>query len=179
MMKSVSSQIVRNANMFATSGTSLGTMCVSRGSSRYQYMNMHSSAFMRSADVTLQAPEKTVSIPYFKAKVESNVMPAMSLATANNKEIVDYKKSLAVSKFRKHETDTGSAAVQIAVMTEDVLNLARHALVHKKDKHTQRGYQILLARRKKMMQYLKRTNLEQFKATVIALGLENEAKNLK
>ena len=136
---------------------------------------MHSSAVRYMSEAT--AGE--IAIPYFKATVDEQVMPAVSLSTAANQEIVQHKKSLAVTKYRKHATDTGSAPVQIATMTEDVLNLARHALQHKKDKHSMRGYQILLARRKKMMIYLKRKDLQSFKETVAALGLENEAKNIK
>lgn len=121
----------------------------------------------------------TPIISNFTQNVDASVLPAFSLATASNMEVVQHKKSLAVAKFKAHSTDTGSAPVQIAVMTEKILNLAKHAIAHKKDKHSIRGYQILLARRKKMMKYLKRKDFELFKETVTALGLEKEASHIK
>lgn len=120
-----------------------------------------------------------VFIPNFKSNVSETVRPTISLATANSKDILQYKKSIALENYKSHDTDTGSAPVQIAVMTEKLMNLARHALQHKKDKSSIRGYQILLARRKKMMSYLKRTNIELFKETVAKVGLEKEAKHVK
>jgi small subunit ribosomal protein S15 len=121
----------------------------------------------------------TPIIHNFNAKLDKKVLPTISLATASNMEVVNYKKSLAVEKYQLHSTDTGSAPVQIAVMTEKIMNLAKHALQHKKDKHSIRGYQILLARRKKMMKYLKRKDIELFKATVEAVGLQKEAVHVK
>jgi small subunit ribosomal protein S15 len=120
-----------------------------------------------------------VFIPKFQVPVSDTVAPVISLATANSKDLLRYNKSIAVQKYKYHETDTGSAPVQIAVMTEKLMNLARHALQHKKDKSSMRGYQILLARRKKMMSYLKRTNIELFKETIVKVGLEKEAQHVK
>lgn len=152
-------------------------------SSSSQTMQMHSSAVRFMSEAASSSSTSTdgpaIAVPYFKANVDAKVLPSISLSTAANNEIVQHKKSLAVQQYRKHATDTGSAPVQIAAMTEDVLNLARHALQHKKDKASIRGYQILLARRKKMMIYLKRKDLQLFKETVARLGLENEAKHIK
>ena len=64
-------------------------------------------------------------------------------------------------------------------MTEKVMNLARHHSMHKKDKLSNRGFQILIARRRKMMQYLKRTDIKEFDRVVKLLGLEKEASNLR
>lgn len=110
--------------------------------------------------------------------VATNVALPISLATANQKEITEYKIGLCIKKFQMHVTDSGSAAVQIAVATEKILNMARHSAMHKKDKHSNRGFQMMVARRKKMMIYLKRTDLQKFKETVIALKLEREASHL-
>lgn len=121
----------------------------------------------------------TPTINNFKQDVDVDILPAFSIATASNMEVVQHKKSLAVAKFKAHHTDTGSAPVQIAVMTEKILNLAKHAIAHKKDKHSIRGYQILLARRKKMMKYLKRKDFELFKETVSELGLEKDASHIR
>ena len=89
-----------------------------------------------------------------------------------------HKISLAMMKFQGHATDCGSAAVQIAVATEKIHNMVRHTAVHKKDRHSNRGFQMMVARRKKMMKYLKNTDLQRFKEVVAQLGLEREASNV-
>jgi small subunit ribosomal protein S15 len=110
--------------------------------------------------------------------IELSSIP-LSLRTANQSELTKHKIGLAIEKFKSHTSDTGSAAVQIAVMTEKIHNLARHYTQHKKDKHSARGFQILIARRKKTMQYLKRYDFEAFKSTIISLGLQKEASHLR
>ena len=102
----------------------------------------------------------------------------LSLATANQKEITGHKVALSIKRFQAHATDVGSPSVQIAVATEKIINLARHLTMHKKDKHSNRGFQMLTARRKSMMQYLKRKDLAKFKETVSALGLDKEASHI-
>eukprot|EP01041_Mallomonas_annulata_P001888 gene1888-3660_t len=98
-----------------------------------------------------------------------------SLATANQAEITRSKITDAITKFQSHEIDSGSPSVQIAVLTEKILNLARHFASHRKDYHSKRGFEMLISRRRRMMKYLKRTNVQRFKDTVVALGLQKEA----
>lgn len=109
----------------------------------------------------------------------STIAIPLSLATANQKEITRHKIAHVISKFQKQEADTGSASVQIAVMTEKILCLARHFNVHRKDHASARGFQSLISRRKRMLAYLKRSNFEKFKETVTALGLRKEAIDIK
>ena len=128
------------------------------------------------------APAQVIRLKEFPSSLLGRASPLavlpLSLATANQKDITAHKISLSIKKFQSHATDSGSAAVQIAVATEKILNMVRHTALHRKDKHSNRGFQIMVARRKKMMKYLKRTNLEQFKLLVSALGLEREASHL-
>mmetsp|Transcript_33687 Transcript_33687/g.32158 ORF Transcript_33687/g.32158 Transcript_33687/m.32158 type:complete len:153 (-) Transcript_33687:459-917(-) len=120
-----------------------------------------------------------VKLLNFRVPFPEEVLKPFSLATANQKEIIDHKKSLAVNKYQKRDGDTGSASVQIAVMTEDIKNLARHFTIHKKDKASGRGFQMLLSRRRKMMKYLQGKDFEEYRSVVISLGLEKEATRLQ
>jgi ribosomal protein S15 len=78
-----------------------------------------------------------LNVPYPK-----HIENAFSLATANQEEITAHRISLAIEKYKKHDSDTGSAIVQLAVMTEKIYNLARHFAMHKKDKAGGRGFQV-------------------------------------
>jgi small subunit ribosomal protein S15 len=78
----------------------------------------------------------------------------MSLSTDVKNEII--------TKFGKDESDTGSTEVQVALLTHRIRELTEHAKKHKKDKHSQHGLVKLVAQRKKMMKYLRRTNPESY-----------------
>ena len=69
------------------------------------------------------------------------------------------------------ETDTGSAEVQIALLTERIRHLTEHMKVHKKDFHTQRGLLMLVGRRRRMLDYLRRNNVERYRALIAKLGI--------
>lgn len=72
----------------------------------------------------------------------------MSITKEEKKEILD--------EFGKHETDTGSAEGQIALLTKRVRELTEHAKQHKKDRHSRRGLVMIVSKRKKLMKYLRR-----------------------
>ncbi|HBR86255.1 MAG TPA: 30S ribosomal protein S15 [Candidatus Marinimicrobia bacterium] len=72
----------------------------------------------------------------------------MSITKEEKKEILD--------EFGKHETDTGSAEGQIALLTKRVRELTEHAKQHKKDHHSRRGLVMIVSKRKKLMKYLRR-----------------------
>ena len=63
-----------------------------------------------------------------------------------------------VEQFGKDSNDTGSPEVQIAILTHRIRELTEHVKIHKKDHHTRRGLVMLVAKRKKMMKYLMRSN---------------------
>ena len=67
-----------------------------------------------------------------------------------------------IDKFGKDSNDTGSSEVQVAVLTHRIRELTRHVEVHKKDYHTRRGLVQLVAKRKKLLKYLRRTNEESY-----------------
>lgn len=76
-----------------------------------------------------------------------------------------------MKEYAIHEGDTGSPEVQIAVLTEQINRLTEHFKEHKHDYHSQRGLMKMVGRRKNMLAYLKRTDLERYKALIEKLGL--------
>jgi small subunit ribosomal protein S15 len=71
----------------------------------------------------------------------------------------------------RHEGDTGSAQVQIAMLTTRINELTEHLRVHKKDHHSRRGLLKMVGRRRRLLNYLQRTDLEGYRALVAELGL--------
>ncbi len=82
------------------------------------------------------------------------------------------EKSKIIEKFKSHEKDTGSPEVQIALLTEEITQLAEHLKKHPKDNHSRRGLLGMVARRKKFLDYLKETNTRKYNAVVKKLGLK-------
>ncbi|HEV7363774.1 MAG TPA: 30S ribosomal protein S15 [Solirubrobacteraceae bacterium] len=81
------------------------------------------------------------------------------------------RKQELVQKFGKAERDTGSAEVQIALMTERINDLTQHLREHSKDHHSRRGLLMLVGRRRRLLNYLQRSNLESYRSLVKELGL--------
>ena len=71
----------------------------------------------------------------------------------------------------RHEGDTGSAQVQVAMLTTRINELTEHLRVHKKDHHSRRGLLKMVGRRRRLLNYLQRTDLEGYRALVAQLGL--------
>lgn len=82
-----------------------------------------------------------------------------------------FNKASAIEKFRTHAEDTGSARVQVAILTERINYLTDHFRSHHKDHHSRRGLLKMVGRRRRLLDYLKRTNLEGYRALVQELGL--------
>ncbi|MBM4117137.1 30S ribosomal protein S15 [bacterium] len=80
------------------------------------------------------------------------------------------KKSI-IEKFRLHEGDSGSAEVQIALLTERINQLTEHFKVHTKDHHSRRGLMKLVGRRRRLLDYLKQNKLDTYRELVKSLGL--------
>jgi small subunit ribosomal protein S15 len=72
------------------------------------------------------------------------------------------KKKEIIGEFKRHEKDTGSAEVQIAILTHRINRLTEHFEVHKKDYSSKRGLLKLIARRRKLLNYLKKTDKERY-----------------
>ena len=80
-------------------------------------------------------------------------------------------KTNVISDFRTHETDTGSPEVQIALLTQRVAHLTEHLRTHRKDFHSRRGLIAMTSRRRKLLDYVKRTDLEKYKQLLERLKL--------
>jgi small subunit ribosomal protein S15 len=76
-----------------------------------------------------------------------------------------------VTKFGKSEKDSGASEVQIALLTERINQLTEHCKQFKKDKSSQRGLLILVGKRRRMLKYIQRTNLETYRSLIKELGL--------
>jgi small subunit ribosomal protein S15 len=81
------------------------------------------------------------------------------------------KKSELIGKYARADGDTGSAEVQIALLTERINELTGHLREHSKDHHSRRGLLMLVGKRRRMLRYLERIDLERYRALVADLGL--------
>ncbi len=80
-------------------------------------------------------------------------------------------KEKLVSDFRAHETDTGSAPVQIALLSQRINELTEHFKTHKKDNHSRRGLLKMVQQRRDLLDYLKRMDIQRYHEVVGRLGL--------
>ncbi len=80
-------------------------------------------------------------------------------------------KKEVITKFRLHERDSGSPEVQIALLTERINNLTEHFRVHKKDFSSRRGLLKLVGRRRKLLDYLKKSRLDKYRGLIKDLNL--------
>ena len=80
------------------------------------------------------------------------------------------KKNL-INEFSKNEKDTGSAGVQIAVLTERIKNLTEHFRTHNKDNHSKRGLVSLVNKRKKLLNYLSKKNKSEYSDLIKKLNI--------
>lgn len=80
-------------------------------------------------------------------------------------------KEKLVSDFQLHKTDTGSAQVQVALLSQRINELTEHFKTHKKDNHSRRGLLKMVSQRRSLLDYLKRTNITQYHEVVGRLGL--------
>ena len=85
--------------------------------------------------------------------------------------ITTERKSELIHTHARTEGDTGSAEVQVALLTERINELTDHLRSHAKDHHSRRGLLMLVGKRRRMLRYLERTDLERYRALVADLGL--------
>jgi small subunit ribosomal protein S15 len=82
-------------------------------------------------------------------------------------------KDTIIQKYQLHETDRGSAPVQIAILTARINDLRDHFEAHHKDHHSRRGLLKMVGRRRRLLEYLKRTDLERYRELIKDLGLRH------
>jgi small subunit ribosomal protein S15 len=81
------------------------------------------------------------------------------------------RKTELMTEFATKEGDTGSPEVQVAVLTERIVNLTGHLKTHAKDFHSRRGLLIMVGQRRRLLDYLKRKNVERYQSLIQRLGL--------
>lgn len=82
-----------------------------------------------------------------------------------------FDKTATLEKYRTSENDTGSTRVQVAVLTERINYLTEHFRAHKKDHHSRRGLLKMVGQRRRLLNYLKRTDVDGYRQLVQELGL--------
>lgn len=85
--------------------------------------------------------------------------------------ITQERKAELINEFKTHENDTGSADVQIAILTEEINNLNSHLRTHKKDHHSRRGLYKMVGTRRRLLRYLRETNVQRYRDLIAKLGL--------
>ncbi|MCD7952337.1 MAG: 30S ribosomal protein S15 [Synergistaceae bacterium] len=83
------------------------------------------------------------------------------------------KKQSIIEEYKTHEADTGSTEVQVAVLTVRIRELTEHMRAHKKDFHSRRGLLIMVGKRRKLLQYLKRKDFMRYQTLIQRLGLRH------
>ena len=87
----------------------------------------------------------------------------MSLDTAQKKSIL--------AEYGLHDSDTGSPEAQVALLSKRIRDLTEHLKVHKHDHHSRRGLLLLVGRRRRLLQYVARVDVERYRALISRLGL--------
>ena len=80
-------------------------------------------------------------------------------------------KAATIADNKRSDADTGSPEVQIALLTDRIRHLTEHMKVHKKDFHSQRGLLMLVGRRRRMLDYLRRNDVERYRTLIAKLGI--------
>ncbi|MED3564394.1 30S ribosomal protein S15 [Bacillus sp. MUM 116] len=85
--------------------------------------------------------------------------------------ITQERKNEIIAEYKTHENDTGSAEVQIAVLTESINNLNEHLRTHKKDHHSRRGLLKMVGKRRNLLTYLRNKDVQRYRVLINKLGL--------
>jgi small subunit ribosomal protein S15 len=81
------------------------------------------------------------------------------------------QKSNVISKYRIHKSDSGSPEVQVALLSQRISELTEHFKTHQKDHHSRRGLLTMVARRRKLLNYLKDRDLKRYRGLIQRLGI--------
>ena len=87
--------------------------------------------------------------------------------------ITKERKAELVKLYGKSENDSGSAAVQVAILTDRIRELTEHMKTHKKDFHTRRGLLMLVGKRRRLLSYIKRGDIEAYRTLIKSLGIRD------
>lgn len=85
--------------------------------------------------------------------------------------ITDDRKKQVIEQYKTHDSDTGSPEVQIAIITERLNNLQDHFKSHLKDHHGRRGLLMMVGKRKRLLDYLRKKDINRYRAIIQKLGI--------
>lgn len=85
--------------------------------------------------------------------------------------VTQERKQQLIEEYKTHESDTGSPEVQIAILTENIINLTDHLREHKKDHHSRRGLLKMVGHRRKLLTYLRNKDVSRYSTLIEKLGL--------
>ena len=85
--------------------------------------------------------------------------------------IAPQQKQGVIEQFRVHQSDTGSPEVQVALLSQRIDYLTEHFKIHAKDHHSRRGLLMLVGQRRRLLDYLKKTNFERYQVLIQRLGI--------
>lgn len=80
-------------------------------------------------------------------------------------------KANIIAEYKRGDADTGSTEVQVALLTQRIRDLTEHLKVHKKDHHTRRGLLKLVGQRRRLLNYLKKVDIERYRSVIAQLGI--------
>jgi small subunit ribosomal protein S15 len=80
-------------------------------------------------------------------------------------------KATIIAEYKRGDIDTGSTEVQVALLTQRIRDLTEHLKIHKKDHHTRRGLLKLVGQRRRLTNYLKKTDIERYRTLIAQLGI--------
>ena len=83
------------------------------------------------------------------------------------------RKAELIKQYGKNEQDSGSAAVQVAILTDRIRELTEHMKTHKKDFHTRRGLLMLVGKRRRLLSYIKKNDVENYRSLIKSLGIRD------
>ena len=110
------------------------------------------------------------------ARCRGNVLTSKTLRNENQQEsnrlvLAREQKQTVIDTYRTHATDTGSPEVQIALLSERIGQLTEHFKAHQKDHGSRRGLLILVSKRRRLLNYLKKYDSERYKIVISKLGI--------
>ncbi|RLO04301.1 hypothetical protein DYB28_000734 [Aphanomyces astaci] len=164
MLRSLASR-VRALNLRTAAPLRTASFSSSVGGEKKRVFNYVAPAGIAEGDLRLGfKPSQVVDVP-------EEVRRTLSLDNASQAELNKIAIQKAIAAFERFPGDTGSSEVQIAILTQKIKRMTEHFRDHKHDNHSRRGLQTMINKRKSLLKYLRRENLQQFRAVVAALGL--------
>ena len=115
--------------------------------------------------------KSTVPVTWFNESPTFYSVAGEKEKEVKNMAITKERKNEIINKFARHEGDTGSPEVQIAVLTEEINHLNEHARMHKKDHHSYRGLMKKDGHRRNLLAYLRKNEVQRYRELIQRLGL--------